>query len=67
MIKRLLATGVLLGFLAMPTLADTVVKSYHYDGKTIVVTITYTESNGDGRIDTLAELLSITSIEVTVM
>lgn len=68
MIKRLLATGVLLGLLAMPTFADTVVKTYRHAGHTITVTITYTESGGvSGRIDTLQELRSITNIQVTIL
>ena len=67
MIKRFLATAVLLGLLAMPTFADTVVKSYQYTGKTIVITITYTDSNGNGRIDTLQELRSITNIQVNII
>ena len=64
--KRLLVTGALLGLLAMPAFADTVQHTFKKDGKTILVTITYTDFNHDGRIDTLQELRSITNIQVTV-
>jgi hypothetical protein len=41
MVKRLLATCVLLAFLAMPTLADTMVKTFQlHNGHTLVITIT---------------------------
>ena len=63
--KTLLATIGLLCLLAMPAFADTVVKTLNFGGKTYLVTITYTDSNGNGRIDTLAELRSITSVQVT--
>ena len=68
MMKRLLATVVLLGLLAMPTFASTVVRTYPLPhGHTLVITITYTESNGNTRIDTLQELRSITNVQVSII
>lgn len=65
MVKRLIATGLLLAVLAMPSFADTLVKTFQYGSRTIVITVTYTDFNGNGRIDSIKELRSITSIQVS--
>ncbi len=62
--KTLLATVALLCLLAMPAFADTVSRSWTVGPHTYVLTITYTDSNSNGRIDTLAELRSITSVQL---
>lgn len=65
--KKLLATVALLGLMAMPALASTQVLKYPTrNGKTVVITITFTDLNGNGRIDSIPELRSITNIQVTV-
>lgn len=66
MMKKLLAVVALVVLFAMPAFADTVVRTYSYGGHTYTVTITYTEYNNNGRIDTLREVRSITNIQVTI-
>lgn len=68
MIKRMLATGILLVFLAMPTFASEWVRTYPLPhGHTLVITIIYTESNGTPGINTLQELRSITNIQLRII
>ncbi|MBM2842039.1 MAG: hypothetical protein HW412_2567 [Bacteroidetes bacterium] len=68
MIKRLLATGILLVFLAMPSFATEWVRTFPLPhGHSLVITITYTESNNIPGINTLQELRSITNIRYQIL
>ena len=68
MIKRLLATGILLVFLAMPSFATEWVRTFPLPhGHSLVITITYTESNNIPGINTLQELRSITNIRYQII
>ena len=49
-----------------PALAETVTRTIVANGFTLTCVITYTEVNGNGRIDLLKELLSITNVSCTV-
>jgi len=49
-----------------PALAETVTRTFVANGFTLTCVITYTEANGNGRIDLLKELLSITNVSCTV-
>ncbi len=49
-----------------PAFAETVTRTIVANGFTLTCVITYTEVNGNGRIDLLKELLSITNVSCTV-
>ena len=49
-----------------PGFAETVTRTVVANGFTLTCVITYTEVNGNGRIDLLKELLSITNVSCTV-
>jgi len=49
-----------------PAFAETVTRTIVAKGFTLTCVITYTEVNGNGRIDLLKELLSITNVSCTV-
>ena len=49
-----------------PAFAETVTRTVVANGFTLTCVITYTEVNGNGRIDLLKELLSITNVSCTV-
>jgi hypothetical protein len=49
-----------------PAFAATVTRTIAANAYTLTCVITYTEINGNGRIDLLRELLSITNISCTV-
>ena len=49
-----------------PTFAETVTRTIVANGFMLTSVITYTEVNGNGRIDLLKELLSITNVSCTV-
>jgi len=51
---------------ATPALAETVTRTIVSNRYTLTCVITYTEVNGNGRIDQLKELLSITNVSCTV-
>ena len=53
-------------FATSPALAETVTRTVVSHGYTISCVVTYTEMNGNGRIDSLKELLSVTNISCTV-
>jgi len=67
--RKILATvAMAVGFTALaatPALADTVTRTVVSNRYTITCVLTYTEVNGNGRIDLLKELLSITAISCT--
>jgi hypothetical protein len=60
-----LAAG-LAAFAPSPAFAETVTRTVTAHGFTISCVVTYTEMNGDARIDSLQELLSISDISCTV-
>ena len=67
--KTLGSVAVAVGLTALaatPAFAETVTRSIVAHGYTLTCVITYTEVNGDGRIDLLKELLSITNVSCTV-
>ena len=49
-----------------PAFAETVTRTIVANGFTLTCVITYTDVNGNGRIDLLKELLSITNVTCTV-
>jgi len=49
-----------------PAFAETVTRTIVANGFTLTCVITYTDVNGNGRIDLLKELLSITNVSCTV-
>ncbi|HEY3219947.1 MAG TPA: hypothetical protein VGJ80_04380 [Gemmatimonadales bacterium] len=51
---------------ATPALAETVTRTIVGESYTLTCVITYTDMNGNGRIDLLRELLSITNVTCTV-
>jgi len=51
---------------ATPAFAETVTRTIVSNRYTLTCVITYTEANGNGRIDLLKELLSITNVSCTV-
>jgi hypothetical protein len=68
--RNILATVALAaGFMALaatPAVADTVTRTIVGQRYTLTCVLTYTEMNGNLRIDTLKELLSITNVNCTV-
>ena len=50
-----------------PALAETVTRTIVAHGFTLTCVITYTELNGNDRIDVLRELLSISNVSCTVV
>jgi len=60
-----LAAG-LTALASTPAFAETVTRTIVVNGYTLTCVITYTEVNGNGRIDLLKELLSITNVTCTV-
>jgi len=60
-----LAAG-LTALASTPAFAATVTRTIVANGYTLTCVITYTEVNGDARIDLLKELLSITNVSCTV-
>jgi hypothetical protein len=67
--KIFVSTAMALGLAALaatPALADTVTRTIVGNRFTATCAITYTEVNGNGRIDLLKELLSITNISCVV-
>jgi len=49
-----------------PAFAETVTRTIVANSFTLTCVITYTDVNGNGRIDLLKELLSITNVSCTV-
>ena len=49
-----------------PALADTVTRTVQVPGFTISCVVTYTDLNGDGMIDSVDELRSITDVRCTI-
>jgi hypothetical protein len=67
--KILVSAALIAGLTALaatPLVAETVTKTIVANGYTISCVITYTDANGNGRIDLLRELLSITNVSCTV-
>jgi hypothetical protein len=67
--KILVSVAMAAGFTvlaATPALAETVTRTIVSDRYTLTCVITYTEVNGNGRIDLLKELLSITNVSCTL-
>jgi len=52
---------------ATPVLASTETRTVVGQRYTVTCVITYTESSGDARVDTLNELFSITNVTCTVV
>jgi len=49
-----------------PAFAETVTRTIVANGFTLTCVITYTDVNGNGRLDLLKEVLSITNVSCTV-
>lgn len=49
-----------------PAAATTITRSVVVRGTTITCVVTYTDSNGNNRIDTFGELRSITSVSCSI-
>ena len=67
--KTLVSVAMAAGLAALaatPALAETVTRTIVSNRYTLTCVITYTEANGNGRIDLLKELLSITNVSCTV-
>lgn len=68
--RRTLASTVMALTLAVvavaPVFASTETRTFVGPRQTVTCVITYTESSGDARVDTLKELFSITNVSCTV-
>ena len=67
--KILVSVALAAGFTALaatPAVAETVTRTIVGSRFTATCVITYTEVNGNGRIDLLKELLSVTNVSCTV-
>lgn len=49
-----------------PVLAETVTRTIVSHGYTVTCVVTYTDLNGNGKIDLLRELLSISNVTCTI-